>query len=84
MFGDQRPHCIALISLRDEAMPEEIIKDSIIKANRSLPDYAQVKKWTVLPQPMSFSAGTMTSNGRPVRDVILRQYQSTIHQLYSE
>ena len=84
VFGDQRPHCIALISLRDEAMPEEIIKDSIIKANRSLPDYAQVKRWAVLPQPMSFSAGTMTSNGRPVRDVILRQYQSTIHQLYSE
>ena len=84
VFGDQRPHCIALISLRDEAMPEEIIKDSIIKANRSLPNYAQVKRWAVLPQPMSFSAGTMTSNGRPVREAILRQYQSTIHQLYSE
>ena len=84
VFGDQRPHCIALISLRNNAMPEEIIKDSIIKANRSLPDYAQVKRWAVLPQPMSFSAGTMTSNGRPVREAILKQYQSTIHQLYSE
>lgn len=84
VFGDQRPNCVALISLRNNAMSEESISDSIIKANRSLPDYAQVKKWAVLPQLMSFSKGTMTSNGRPVRDAILKQYQSTINQLYAE
>jgi len=84
VFGDQRPNCVALISLRNNEMPEKSINDSIIKANRSLPDYAQVKKWAVLPQLMSFSTGTMTSNGRPVRDAILKQYQSTINQLYAE
>jgi len=84
VFGDQKPNCIALISLRNNAITEESINDSIKKVNCSLPDYAKVKNWVVLPKLMRFSKGTMTSNGRPVRDVIFKQYQTTINQLYLE
>ena len=84
VFGDQRPSCIALILLRNNATSKEAINGSIIKANQSLPDYAQIKNWAVLPKALSFSDGTMTSNGRPVRSTIFKQYQSTINQLYLE
>lgn len=84
VFGDQKPNCVALISLRNKTTSEEAINDSITKVNQALPDYAQIKNWAVLPKEFSFSDGTMTSNGRPVRGAIFKQYQAAINQLYLE
>jgi len=81
-FGDAKPFCIALIYPRDSATTNEMIQDWIDKVNRALPNYARIEQWLRLTEPMSFSNSLMTSNGRPVRENILKHYAELIEQLY--
>jgi hypothetical protein len=58
------------------------IERAITSANLGLPDYARVRSWTTLPQPLSFGDGLLTANGRPRRDAIAARYSSLINALY--
>jgi long-subunit acyl-CoA synthetase (AMP-forming) len=55
---------------------------AIDAANRRLPDYAQVRRWALLPQPLRLADGTVTSNGRTRRDVVFSRHQNLIEDLY--
>jgi len=56
----------------------------IDKVNAGLPDYAQVKNWHRLPQPLHSEPGLVTDNGRPVRAAIATHYQEAIDSLYRQ
>jgi len=82
VFGDAKPYCIALVYPRVSATTNEDIQDWIDKVNHTLPNYARIEQWLRLIEPMSFNSSLMTSNGRPIRENILKYYAELIEQLY--
>ena len=81
IFGDAKPYCVALITLHKELKQQQLELDiSII--NEQLPDYAQVKAWSVLPKSLTTEDGFLTANGRPKRDIIARQFTQELEALY--
>lgn len=82
VFGDARPWCAALVSSRDPALPDGVLGAWIDRVNAGLPDYAQVKAWYRLPQPLATIPGMLTRNGRPRRDAIARRFAAEIDSLY--
>ncbi|MFT5320448.1 MAG: long-chain acyl-CoA synthetase [Pseudohongiellaceae bacterium] len=82
VFGDARPHCVALISCRDPQCQNELIQQWIDQVNGALPDYAQVKSWYRLPQVLAAHPGLLTQNGRPRREEIARGFACEIDALY--
>ena len=82
VLGDAKPFCIALVFPRSSKTQESEIENWIVQVNQMLPDYAQIKKWGKLPSAMSPEANLMTTNGKPVRQNIIKSYQDNIKQLY--
>lgn len=86
VFGDDKPYLSALISTYVQPNPamENLISSWIKSVNNSLPDYAQVKFWHYLPQPLTTDSGLLTNNGRPKREKIYEAFSHTIEEFYSE
>mgnify|MGYP000606658856 CR=1 FL=1 len=84
VFGDAMPFCTALIYPRSKVTSNDEIQQWIDSVNQSLPDYAQIKQWHRLSEPLSAEQGFLTSNGRPIRDVIYQHYQNKIDYFYEE
>lgn len=82
VFGDAQPFCIALVKPRDSATTDETVQLWIDHVNSALPDYANIKQWIRLTEPLTFKQGLMTSNGRPVRTTLLTHFQHKIDLLY--
>jgi len=83
IYGDARPFCIALIYPRT-AVSDVLIDNWLSSVNQGLPVYARIKHWLRLPQPLSQTSGTLTANGKPVREQIERLYQTDINQIFKE
>jgi len=84
VFGDAKPYCIALIMPRNKQTSHHELQQWIDSVNSEFPDYAYIKAWFILPDLLSFRAGLMTSNGRPIRDKIFHHYQTQINRLYKD
>ena len=82
VFGDAQPYCVALISPRDNKLDDDALEQTINSVNKTLPDYAQIKHWSRLAEPLSATVGLMTSNGRPVRAKIKQHYYDILTSLY--
>jgi long-chain acyl-CoA synthetase len=86
VFGEARPWNVALIVPRN--LPgvdrDGAIAEAVAVANRSLPDYAQVRKWLLADEPFTVHNGLLTSNGRLRRAEIWARYESAMHELYGE
>ncbi|WGL18426.1 AMP-binding protein [Microbulbifer bruguierae] len=81
VVGDARPYCSALLFVRPDTDIRQI-DDWIATVNGGLPDYARIQHWALLPEPLTFSGGLLTANGRPRRDPIARRYAQIIENLY--
>ncbi len=81
--GDARPFCIALIHPRT-SVKNDVIDAWLTHVNERLPVYARIKHWLLLTAPLSLSSGTLTANGKPVREQIERLYQTDIDHLFKE
>lgn len=82
VFGDAQPFCVALVSVRDPAVPDALIQSAIDAANARLPDYAHVLRWHRLPAPLATNPQLLTPNGRPRRAAIATQYARELAALY--
>lgn len=82
VLGDAKPFCSALIYPRSESTSNTEISQWIEVINQGLPDYARVKQWVRLQQPLTFDDELLTSNARPVRENILSHFKTTIDTLY--
>jgi len=82
VLGDNKPFCIAIIVPLSTEISLQLIEQMVNETNASLPDYAQVKDFIVLDEPMLFEDGLFTSNGRPRRNNINQYYQQNIKQKY--
>lgn len=82
VFGDARPFCVALLSVRLPDVSTQQIQHIIDEINQRLPDYARVLKWQLLPIPLRAQPLLVTDNGRPKRQAIFDCYQAHIEKLY--
>ena len=83
VFGDAKPWCVAMIALPNPQITEQEVNIWIQQLNESLPDYAQIKNWSILSEKLSYENGCLTENGKPKRDVIGKQFQSTLDSLFT-
>ena len=82
VFGEAKPFLSCLIYPSSPMVTAAELGAAIDAANRRLPDYAQVRRWALLPQPLRLADGTVTSNGRTRRDVVFSRHQNLIEDLY--
>lgn len=68
VYGEAQPHLSALLV---PVVPEAPLAEALARANRQLPDYAQVHDFD-LTLPFTIADATLTGNGRLRRDVILQ------------
>jgi len=79
VYGDAQPHLSALIV---PSSAQADIQSAIDTANKTLPDYAQIKDFQIVP-PFTVQDGTLTGTGRPRREKILtlHNYKEMKHEL---
>lgn len=82
LVGDAKPYCAALLYLADPKSAA-LLPAYLQQVNQQLPDYAQIKAYQLLNQPLSVADGTLTANGRPRRTEVVKKYQSLIADLFS-
>ena len=83
VLGDGRPYCTALIWSANRSLTRQQLQAELDGVNSVLPDYAQVRDFQLMPEPMTLLNGLLTENGRPRRARIEQCYQTQIEQLYS-
>lgn len=84
VFGDGQPYCVAAIAASSKSVRLSHIEQWVKQVNFLLPDYAQIKRWFLLEQPIVPDSGLITANGRPKRALLEQSLQSQIEQLYPE
>ena len=84
VVGDGRPCCTALLLPVNADASDMEIQAAVDHANAGLPDYARVKQWLRLSEPLTVANGLLTDNGRARREQIQERYAKKIDQLYSE
>jgi long-chain acyl-CoA synthetase len=82
VFGEARPYPVAVLSPELATGGPAGIAEAVASANLRLPDYAQVRRWLVAPEPFSVANGLLTANGRPRRARILAEYGARLEALY--
>jgi long-chain acyl-CoA synthetase len=81
VVGDGQPYLAALIVPLSAQFNSQQIQAAVDLANADLPDYAQVRRWT-LATPFGMANGLATANGRPRRAAIEQHYQQQIAALF--
>lgn len=69
VYGDAQPHLSALIV---PASPNVDVQAAVNASNNTLPDYAQIKEFQIVP-PFTLEDSTLTGTGRPCRGFILEK-----------
>lgn len=77
VYGEGMPNlCAVLVTHSD--LKDDTLWDAIQRVNSDLPDYAQIKAYTVASEPFSISNQLATANGRVLRDAVWSCYGHTI------
>lgn len=84
LVGDSKPWCSALLYPLTQDLATAQIQQAIDRVNARLPDYAHIKRWLRLTQPLAATPALLTANGRPRRDAINHHFQQQIAALYPE
>ena len=82
VVGEARPWLTALISPQSDQISHDRLNAAVDRANRRLPDYAQIRAWSLPAAPFTFANGSLTANGRLRRARILGTHERVIHDLY--
>ncbi|AQT61990.1 AMP-binding protein [Cellvibrio sp. PSBB023] len=82
VMGDAQPFCSAIIVPYPHVTAEQIRSD-ISRVNKTLPDYAQVKKFIIAREPFTAANQLLTDNGRLRRLAISIAYAESIDAIYA-
>jgi len=94
VFGDAKPFCCVGISpFCGEATfgikndnEKRVIKRQINKfieaLNKTLPDYARLKTWFLLTEPLTVASGLLTENGRAKRAKLTQRFSQQLAEIY--
>jgi long-chain acyl-CoA synthetase len=99
VFGDKRPHCVALVTPSQSAVrqfgsgdaakaaasPElrASVEKIMAEINVTLASYETVKTFAILPADFAELTGELTPSLKVKRDVVVNKFASTIDSLYS-
>jgi long-chain acyl-CoA synthetase len=99
VFGDKRPHCVALVTPSQSAVrqfgsgdaakaaasPElrASVEKIMAEINVTLASYETVKTFAILPADFAELTGELTPSHKVKRDVVVNKFASTIDSLYS-
>lgn len=98
VFGDKRPHCVALVTLSEAAVrrfgagdgaraalaPQlrAAIAEAIEALNRTLASFETIKNFAILPRDFSEEMGEVTPSLKVRRDVVQARFASVLNALY--
>lgn len=83
VFGEGKAHLVALI-YASVNMIDSVLAEHCRGVNAQLPEYAQIKTFHRLAEPLNTERGLLTSNNRPKRQAIANYYHAQLTALYSE
>ncbi|MFC3116038.1 AMP-binding protein [Cellvibrio fontiphilus] len=81
LVGDAQAFCSAILVPAATISPEQL-RGEIVRINKNLPDYAQVKKIIVATAPFTSANQMLTDNGRLRREAIAQAYTQAIAAIY--
>ncbi|MFL1491136.1 AMP-binding protein [Pseudomonas antarctica] len=84
VYGEALPENHVLLWPHSNACTDAQLAATVATVNSTLPDYAQVHRWTRLDEPFSAANGLLTANGRPRRDAIVARYQTQLSAAHNE
>ena len=61
----------------------EAIEKHVAQINEKYSRVEQIKKFTILPEPLSIEGGELTSLGKIKRFAVMKKYEKEIGALYS-
>ncbi|MFL5273149.1 MAG: long-chain fatty acid--CoA ligase, partial [Anaeromyxobacteraceae bacterium] len=62
----------------------QLVRRGVDEMNASLPKFATVKRFTILPEEFSEAAGEVTPSQKLKRKVIEQRYAATLDAMYAE
>lgn len=100
VFGDKRPHCVALITPSEPAVRHygggniekaaasaelrTAIEKAVDDVNRTVASYESVKTFALLPADFSEATGELTPSLKVKREVVAAKYEAVIAGLYAK
>lgn len=82
VMGDAEMALSALLVPSSTAVDVLQLNEAITRANRALPEYAQVRFWQI-SSPFTVANKQLTGTGRPRRSVIIEACQAQLNNMYS-
>jgi long-chain acyl-CoA synthetase len=90
VVGDERPYLVALIELDDDDPDpdsddaRERVQKAVDAANAQVARIEQIKKFAILPRPLSQEEGELTPTMKIKRPQVAEHFADTIDALYDE
>jgi long-chain acyl-CoA synthetase len=100
VFGDNRPHCVAIVTpsefaarqfgdgnLAQAASRSELraaVESAVAAINRTLAPYETIKNFAILPADFSEAAGELTPSLKVKREVVKSRYGQILDSLYDK
>ena len=83
LIGENRPYCTALLWMdQDASAAPAWLADEIDKMNQHLSHPEQIRRWTLIQEPLSIRKGELTPNLKVKRAVVQDHYRDTIESMY--
>jgi long-subunit acyl-CoA synthetase (AMP-forming) len=83
VFGDGRPWCTALLYPAADT-DDDALTRHVAAVNAGLPEYARIRAWHRLAEPLSSRAGLLSGNGRLRRAAIEEDFSAAIDGVYRQ
>jgi long-subunit acyl-CoA synthetase (AMP-forming) len=82
VVGEARPFAAALLWASPGMADERAVAEAVRRANERLPDYAQVRRWALVPDSAEELATLLTANGRLRREAASARHHHRLEELY--
>jgi long-chain acyl-CoA synthetase len=95
VYGDNRPYCVALVTLSETATKQfgagaptsaevkTALQKDVDTVNSKLASFERIKRFAVLPSEFTEASGELTPKLSIKRKVVIEKYRGVIEELYS-
>jgi len=87
VIGSERPYLVALLCTEPDVAHDEALRRAIAarveEVNRGLARTETIKRWALLPSPLSVEGGELTPTLKLRRRVIIERHRAQIEALYA-
>ena len=81
VYGDKRPHLVALIIAAPEADHAQVAA-AVERVNARLPAIERLRRFALAPEPFTIANGLLTPTLKTRRSAALAHYRDTLEALY--